>query len=345
MNGVILYVYFYLKGLFMVDNAKVNELKKVNKDILSYNQDNLITRTKWGEITFEKSRSDYDKIFWLCTQLDACQIEYLPVSILNTFTNALTQVLKNLKNIDTFTITNGNPAGTRDNISLDLHNSVEHLYTNCVLWIPFLVHQKGDFENKIKNLSQAVSDANDFVSKKKSDIENKAKELDEIIRQAREASAGAGAAVFTADFQNEAEANDSLALKWLIASAVMAIFTLLAAGIFWYNATSVIDHPIFIQILTTKIFVLAILFTATIWCGRNYKSMRHLAIINRHRALSLRTLQAFSNAANDVQTKDAVLLEATRAVFGTVPTGFINSNSDPDLKFVEIARNIMPKSE
>ena len=73
--------------------------------------------------------------------------------------------------------------------------------------------------------------------------------------------------------------------------------------------------------------------------------MRHLAIINNHRAISLLTLQAFSNAANDVQVKDAVLLEATRAVFGTVPTGFVNANLDSDLKLVEIARNIMPKTE
>lgn len=162
----------------MIDTAKVKALKDVNNKILSYNKDNLIKRTKWGEITFEKSRSDYDRIFWFCTQLDTYPVEVLPISIINTFTNVLTRVFNDLSNIDKFTITNGNPTGTRDTFSNNLHNSVEDLYTNCVLWIPFLAHQKGDVERNIKNLSQTLVDANTFASTQKSEIENKAKELD-----------------------------------------------------------------------------------------------------------------------------------------------------------------------
>ena len=91
--------------------------------------------------------------------------------------------------------------------------------------------------------------------------------------------------------------------------------------------------------------MLAILFTGTLWCARNYKALRHLAIINKHRSNSILTIQAFANAAHDLHTKDAVLLEASKAIFGTVPTGFVNSNIDSDLKFVEVARSIIPKSE
>lgn len=92
--------------------------------------------------------------------------------------------------------------------------------------------------------------------------------------------------------------------------------------------------------------VLAVLLTGTIWCGRNYKALKRLATINNHRAISIRTLQAFSSAAAQTQTKDAVLMEATRAVFGNVPTGFIGqTSSDSDLKVIEVARNILPDSD
>lgn len=93
--------------------------------------------------------------------------------------------------------------------------------------------------------------------------------------------------------------------------------------------------------------VLAVLLTGTIWCGRNYRALKHLATINNHRAISIRTLQAFSSAAAQTQTKDAVLMEATRAVFGNVPTGFIGqqTSSDSDLKVIEVARNILPESD
>jgi hypothetical protein len=86
------------------------------------------------------------------------------------------------------------------------------------------------------------------------------------------------------------------------------------------------------------------MLTGTLWCGKCYKALTHLVIVNRHRALGLRTLQAFANAAADAQTKDAVLLEATRSIFGNVPTGYVDvANVDSDHKVVEIVRSVMPK--
>lgn len=113
----------------------------------------------------------------------------------------------------------------------------------------------------------------------------------------------------------------------------------------WFFTEPGLDQGQLVQKLSTKLFILALLITATVWCGRNYKALRHLATINRHRSLSIRTLQAFAHAATDNQAKDAVLMEATRAVFGNVPTGFIDGGgSDGDLKVVEIARSVIPRS-
>lgn len=72
----------------------------------------------------------------------------------------------------------------------------------------------------------------------------------------------------------------------------------------------------------------------------------HQSTINRHRALSIKTLQAFSAAVEDTSTKDAVVLEATRAVFGNVPTGYIDSKSSPDsdIKVFEVAKSVLPKT-
>jgi len=51
-------------------------------------------------------------------------------------------------------------------------------------------------------------------------------------------------------------------------------------------------------------------------------------------------------ATADVQTTDAALIEATRAVFGNVPTGYIeDGGGEGDFKIVEVARSILPKPE
>jgi hypothetical protein len=68
--------------------------------------------------------------------------------------------------------------------------------------------------------------------------------------------------------------------------------------------------------------------------------------VYHHKALSIQTIQAFSKACNDVQTKDAVTIEAARAVYGGIETGYIESGStDGDLKIVEIARNLVPNGK
>ena len=68
---------------------------------------------------------------------------------------------------------------------------------------------------------------------------------------------------------------------------------------------------------------ISVLFYAAIWSGRIVLANMHLASVNKHRAVSLQTLQAFHHAAEDPAAKDAVVLEAARAVYENVPSGYI----------------------
>ena len=115
----------------------------------------------------------------------------------------------------------------------------------------------------------------------------------------------------------------------------------------WLYPEATLDKGQIWQKMGTKLAILAILISATFWCGKIYKALMHQATINNHRALSIQTLQAFSAAVEDPTIKDAVVLEATRAVFGNVPTGYVDSSSssgDSDIKLFEVAKNIIPKT-
>ncbi len=93
--------------------------------------------------------------------------------------------------------------------------------------------------------------------------------------------------------------------------------------------------------------VLSLCVTAAMWCGRIYKSLRHLSIINRHRALGLKTFQAFSAASADACTKDAVLREVTHSIFAISYTGLIRESAerDPDSNIIQIAGKVMEHAE
>ena len=89
--------------------------------------------------------------------------------------------------------------------------------------------------------------------------------------------------------------------------------------------------------------VLLVLFMALVWCSKNYAAVRHNYIINKQRQNALSTFETFVKAAGDedIQTKNAVLLQATQCIFSAQPTGFSNKNSDgdPSTKIIEIAKD------
>ena len=72
----------------------------------------------------------------------------------------------------------------------------------------------------------------------------------------------------------------------------------------------------------------------------------HQASVYRFKALGLQTFRAFSSGASDAQTKDAVLMETTRAIFSVQDSGYIDSSSggDSETKVVEIVKSVVPQS-
>ncbi|WP_204348685.1 hypothetical protein, partial [Serratia marcescens] len=80
----------------------------------------------------------------------------------------------------------------------------------------------------------------------------------------------------------------------------------------------------------SKFFLLSVLIGATIWFGRTYRALKHLETINRHRANSLRTFQAFVKAASTDQIRDSVLVEAARSIFMIAPTGYVEQDTQAE---------------
>lgn len=220
------------------------------------------------------------------------------------------------------------------------------MYTDTAPWVPFLAYQKGDVAKNIENLSASVVKGNAMVEKAKNDIQKKGEQIDNIIEKAREASAAAGAAVFTKDFDKEAKQQSENAKNWLIAAACLGVFTVGIASLTWFWTYAGLDTGQLWQKIVSKVVVLSILGTATLWCGKIYKALMHQSATNRHRALSLQTFQAFVVATADPQIKDAVLLEATRSIFAIGITGYVDSGSgstDSEARVIEIVKSCLPK--
>jgi len=325
----------------MATEAATKPLLESIEKALAYRENDLKSRTMWGSITFETASDDLNRIFSILSHLNLLPLEHLTDQAIAQINKQLTEVISHLDQIDQFNIEQANPTQVRDSLVTGIHNQADQFYTIATPWIPFLAYQKGDVAENIEALTTSVKNAEELIKQAKKEIGEKKGEIDGIITAAREASAGAGAAVFTKDFKTEAETLHTQAKSWLRVTAIFAFGTVCLALLMYFLVEPVSDTSVVIQKFGSKVAVLGILIAATVWCGRNYKALMHQATINKHRALSLQTFQAFSHAASDDQAKDAVLMETTRAIFGKNPTGYIDQKSESQenqTRIVEVAR-------
>ena len=79
--------------------------------------------------------------------------------------------------------------------------------------------------------------------------------------------------------------------------------------------------------LGSRFLILSLLLFGIGFSARNYAAMRHNELVNLHRLDSLTVFDTFTSGARTDQTRDAVLYEATKAVFSPGTTGYERSKA------------------
>lgn len=326
----------------MATEALTKQFRELISECTQSPVDELLINPDWGKITFEGCRSELERTYSMLNQFKLLPLDLLPDEPTQKIVNTLQPISKTIDQIRSFSIESGNPTGTRDQLVNQAKSQADQFFTAAHLYIPYLAYQKGDVQRNIDELTRSVEKGEQLVEDAQKNIEQKQGEISDIIVAARETAASVGVAHFTADFNAEADAQDLSAEKWLKTTGGLAVATIVAALLMIFvpvkpDATT----PQVIQIFTSKVVILGLLFTATIWCGRLYKAARHQSTINKHRANALRTFQAFTKAASDDAARNAVLMETTKSIFSITPSGYLENESTPDggLKIVEVVKH------
>lgn len=332
----------------MASKEQIEELKTALDTITQYTDKELINRAKWGEIDFTKAKEDIEQVFSIATDLTDLPLKYLTDTAIQNIISHIPPVVQHLESIDGFSLT-GDPAATRDGLASGLHGAVEQFNVHTTPSIPYLAYKRGDVSTNIAALNSAVEQAEKILEAAKKDIAKKTKEIEGIISAARDAAASVGVATFTQEFDDEATELKERSKNWLKATGLFVALTIGAAILFYFWPTLPKDADGWqtLRNIVSKAAIIAVLFTGTVWCGKIYRALMHQATINRHRALSLRTFQAFVAATDDDRIKDSVLMAATRAVFSNVPTGLVDESGtkqDSGVQFVEIGKSAAEKA-
>lgn len=103
-----------------------------------------------------------------------------------------------------------------------------------------------------------------------------------------------------------------------------------------------------LQNVFTKGFLLTLIYFVLNRFSKNYTAQKHLEVVNRHRQNALDTFDAFVAAAGSNQeTKDAVLLAATSAIFDANHSSYLptkTKGSDSANPIQQVVRTAFPGS-
>ena len=269
----------------------------------------------------------------------------LPRNVFAQAAARLSQIVQVFDQIDKFRISEGDAVALRDSISDQFRQIVEAAISEIGVYLPLLALRSGEIENWSIKAKEIGADMTRMMQDVRDQTDKGMKDIRSSVDAARAAAGEAGAAEFTHEFRRESEIVEKRAKIWLWPTAILSLIALTLSFLFSFGIFSGSTQTVWDAVygLGGRVIAISVLFYASVWSGRIVLANMHLANVNKHRAVSLQTLQAFRQAAEDTSTKDAVVLEAARAIYENVPSGYIGrqaADQNMGSRTVEFIRGI-----
>ena len=272
-------------------------------------------------------------------------IQELPENKRNHIENLLERFLLCVEVILSFDPYQETPQDTQDAIERKINDLYEELYENLFPYLDAFLSRKTDsmMEELLKKAKEDVSE----IENKNQKVEKTLEEADKTLESLRIVSAEIGVSKFASVFDKEAKQNKKTAYIWLFVSIVSAIGIVFFLHSIFNQLISVlgksnIEFELSLQIFLTKLLIFSFLSVVFYQVVKNYNANMHLYTLNKHRQNSLASFRAFVESTEDPKIRDAVLVQATRAIFEAGETGYVSSKdaSTKGLEMIKIADQI-----
>ncbi|MYB76104.1 MAG: hypothetical protein F4X83_03210 [Chloroflexi bacterium] len=296
---------------------------------LAIRKEELTKRVQEQETTSSQNVGEaISTMFWLAEESPKVPVNMVPNAALSRAARSLSRSKTCLDHISEPS-DEGNSPEKREQFLSELEDSVEHAMRDFGEWLPLLALRSGNIENLAARTMAINAAATAILQDARRQAGIELQELEKIKQAAREAAGEAGAAEFTREFRDEAKEATIRAWWWLGVTGILAVAALTMPVLIIFGEFGVPPTQVWEAAYITgwRVLAIAILFYAATWAGRVVLANMNLSSVNKHRGMSLQTLQAFHRAADDPAAKDAVVLEAARAVYENVPTGYIARQS------------------
>ena len=282
---------------------------------------------------------------------------YLSRGQRNTVTQHLQKFYEHVRQIGDFGISDENPREAHAKLLQRILQFCDSAKQPLSEIIAFLSSRKvdqlvtqvnttvGDAVSKLNTETNRAKQNNDEVERQKKEMQQ---EFDRLKLEVQNQLVEKPISQYKAIFQEQAKVHQKGSRFWLVMAGVATLAFVVAfcvlSAVVKFDTTQLTGT---LQNLFTKGFLLSPIY---VWLNRsikNHTAQKHLEVINTHRQNALETFDTFVAAAEgNRETRDAVLLAATEAIFDANQTGYLPTKAiGPDSRSPaqQIIREIIPQ--
>ncbi|MDH5367404.1 MAG: hypothetical protein OEW67_10475 [Cyclobacteriaceae bacterium] len=328
----------------------INPIKDGISKISEYKISDIIREKELGsQFSFKEAETSILSVLSLFKRINVEELGEIPYNLLNTFKGQLEDAISRIDQMINFNPSQGNPVQQRNTLIQNIQNQYDGYYQHSMPIITSQMLNSNDLSIQQARYNQIIEE---IEKQKEEDAKKSTKYLEEMeraLKSTQDSAAKSGVTKYSALFKDESEIHKTEASFWL--KCTIGIITLIVVAsiiliVFFPDNKTEIGQ--IVQYTVSKIIILSALFFGLSLCNRNFKAHKHNEVVNKHRQNALATFETFSNAAgSDIQTKNAVLIEATKTIFSNQRTGYLSNSSESESsnKIVEIIKGVSTKSE
>ena len=302
-----------------------------------------LVRSDLGTANFEEGVPLLKMTVALFKDLRSLDSRVLPLEILRQIDRRAESTLNWLEEVRSFNLNQSDPTGRRDSFLHQLESDYETHMSQLGVYISYLLVKQTDFNALDAAARDKMRELDEFTAGTRAEQDRIRQQMDAALLSVRAAAAEAGVGQQSIVFEGQVDTDTDTVNRWLGAVIGLGALSVVAVGwLLFAWAPSAETTGEIVREIGGRFTVLTLVAFALGFTVRQYSSSKHNQTVNRHRQNALRTFETFVSAADDKETKDAVLLEATRAIFAPQPSGFLRSGREPDSPstMIEVIRRI-----
>lgn len=305
-----------------------------------------LRRNELGEkLSFDPAMPDIERVVIFYRKLFDCDLTDLPHATMTQISNTGKATIDILGCIGSFDPEKSqNPFPERTQLMNQVRDRWETDFPAIAPVLAYATKSSADFqrlEREARGTLSELTEARKEFTKQTDGILN---QMSSALSKVQDAAKEAGVSQHAVHFNEEADTARNLACGWLAVAVGFGLATV--SYIVWHvePILSQLTNPTAMQLVQPSIPRLIVVFVLTfgmIWSAKNFTASVHNFVVNRHRRNALSSFQTFVEGASKTEVKDAVLMQATHAIFMPQDSGYAKGEvPNPTSQVVEVFRGL-----